>query len=120
MLEVDDLAPVQLAVLLGFVEVGARAGIEVGVVVAADDNDVAVAFAGAVPGFLQGLEPVYAALNLDKGALVSEVAGVNEEVAWWEAFGRDLGVGVGDADTADGGAESVGWRRFVGGATKVQ
>ena len=51
-LQVDDVAPVEGAVALGFVEVGAGARVEVRVVVAADDDDVAVAGTGAVPRFL--------------------------------------------------------------------
>ena len=88
--------------------------------VPADNNDVAVAVAGAVPGLLESLEPVYAALYFGQGAPVSEVARMDEEVAWWEEFGGDLVVSVGDADTAYGGAVSGRWRWSVRGATEIQ
>ena len=101
MLQIYDLAPVEFPVLLRLVEVGARARIEVGVVVSADDDDVAVAVTGAGPGLLHGFEPVYAALDFGEGAEVGEVAGMDEDIAWWEALGWDLGVSVGNAYTTN-------------------
>ncbi len=85
-----------------------------------DDDDVPIAIAGAVPGLLHGLEPVDAPLDFGEGAEVGQVPSMDEKVAWWEASGGDLGVGVGDADAADSGAESGGGRWFVCRSTEVQ
>ena len=88
--------------------------------VASDDDDVAVAIGAAGPYFGEGFEPVERPLDLGSGAAVGEVAGVDEEVAWWEALTGDLGVCVGDADDADGLAATAGFGCFVGWAAQVE
>jgi len=66
-LEVYDLPPVQFPPILALrgarVVRAATAFVEVAVVVACYDEDVAVSVAGAGPGFLQGLEPVEGLLD---------------------------------------------------------
>ena len=88
--------------------------------VASDHNYVAIAVGAAGPYFCQGFEPVERTLDFGAGAAVGEIAGMDEEVAWWEALTGNLGVCVGDADDADGLAVTAGFGSFVGWATEVE
>lgn len=49
------------------------------------------------------LDPIHGSLDLTETAVVGEIAGVDEQVTVWDvAVGPLVGVGVGDADDADG------------------
>ena len=94
--------------------------VEVGVMVASDSNDVAIAVGAAGPYFGEGLEPVERTLDFGAGAAVGEISRMNEEVAWWEALTGNFGMCVGDADDADGLAVTAGFGSFVGWAPEVE
>src|SRR6266851_3998120 len=95
------LSPIQFPLPVSLVIRTLAALVEVTVVVPTDYHDMSESIRRSRPWLLQGLEPVDGLLNVGDCAVVCEIAGVDEEVAFWKRLWGDLAVGVGDADDAD-------------------
>ena len=94
MLQIIDTAPIEGCPCL-FVMLAAAAGIEVAVMIAADDYDVLKAWRRrGVRLAEEGFQPVDLLLNLRHGAIICEVSRVDQEVAGRYLGGWDFAVGV--------------------------
>lgn len=101
------------------IEGATTAFVKVGVVVACNDNDIAISFVRTPPFFDKWFQPVEGTLDFGAGAEIGQVACVDEEVTWWEAFWC-LGVCVGYAYNSNWWAVAIVFGRFVGWTAKVQ
>lgn len=117
-LEVDDLAPVEVPCLfVALVVRASTAWIKIAIVVAGDDYNVAVAIRGAIPWFLQCLEPIDASLYFRQGAVVRQISRMEQQVAFGQCRRGYLRVRVRDADHVD---RNRIWWGTVGHTTKCE
>ena len=102
-----DFPPIETCFRL-LIILAATSGVEITVMVAADDNDVLET--GPTVGVrlvMEGFEPVDLFLDGRDSADVCEVTGMDEKIAIRYLDGRLFAMGIGDADNFYG--RCVGW-----------